>query len=418
MTDAPQNDGGRQALQSNVLKFLEDQIEKLRVTAPEWVRAIVYFMFCAAFIVVLFRVTAGEYIVAGHIDVTSNDGSVQSVLGYEVAANHVYYGVNSNGDFFAVLSLRSFLPVLWSGKFKTQIIHNHVPQRRTFDYGRWAGDFQNLTVLADGTSVAEHRQVESDAPSSGFFALTPEAYAGSARVATDRLVVDSVRLWNLKAIAKVHLTANTGVKLQYGGGQAEVTLAGDHARQLGNDYCFVMSRQRGGWIDVVEDSDWFGNVNERFPLPTVLRPYNERIKITGSARGEMWVRWMSPYELILFRRSDIAARVPMIAAEIQNLGIRVALAEAPLGDSYKTNVLFLGSAVPLNISQSIIAILAKYQVPLSVVRRNVSFKSGSDFQLEVGAQRDLQSVPQLTLSQIKGMLGAKDMSEFAIAGAK
>jgi hypothetical protein len=422
MTDAPQKDGGQQALQSNVVKFLEDQIDKLRTTAPEWVRAIVYFMFSAAFVVIVFRVTAGEYIVAGHIDVISSDGSVQQAVGYEVAANHVYYGVNSNGDFFAVLSLRKFLSVLWFGEFETQVIHDHISQVHIFEYGRWDGDFHNSPVKIDTTFTTDDRDGRSSTPKSDFLALLPEAYAAQPPMTMDRLVVDSVRLGELTDTAKVHLTAYYGsfkARLQYVGSDAELSMSGNRIRQLGNDYYFVVPGQSAGLINVL-DSGYLGfhSVSEQFSVPPGKHSYNKRFKLHSKEGGEIWVRWMTPYDLVLFSRNDIAARLSAITADLQRIGINVVLADAPLGDAFKTNVLFLGRSIPLSVAQSIIAILTRHQVPLAVVRRNVAFKKGTDLQIEVGAQQDLQGVPPLNASQIDKLLAAKTDMEFAIAGAE
>jgi hypothetical protein len=411
--DHPQPDGTPAALRASTIAFLEQQIDKLRETAPAWVRAIVYFMFCAAFIVVLFRFTAGDYVVGGHVELKGARGAV-SAVGYEVKVDHLY-AVNSNGDFYAVMSIRDFMPLLLTGKLTAKVYHASSYTRHELRYRRWSGTFEDLDIPIEGTTVGT--PPESLSESRGLsFDLIPSAFAEQAT--TGRLIIESVRMGKLDERGDAEVYVRLGddrYDLRYIADTITVPLRRNEVRQLGQDYfCPIpWSPTLTGYVSVKAHTGFFSSVHERFRFKQPLAAYNVRTSLPGDDGGEMIVRLASNYDFVLYRRGDIAPRSDALRAQLESAGFRVIVLEA--GDRLRTNVLYLGPKVPFTMARSVIALLARENVALAVVKRRSSFKNGNNLQMELGAQKEKQGSPQLTPQQIEAMLSAKSEGEFARA---
>ncbi len=407
---------GLNASRAGAIRFLEQQIDKLRETAPAWVRAIVYFMFCAAFVVVLFRLTAGDYVVGGHVEVKEPTGAV-SAVGYEVKLDRLY-AVNSTGDFYAVMSMREFMPLLVTGDLDAKIYHASTYRPYRLHYRRWSGNFEDLDINLEGTTVGAVATPVSDSelhPPS--FELISSAFADE--VTTARLIIESVRMGKLDDSADTEVYVRLGddrYDLRYITDTTTVPLRGTETRQLGQDYfCPIpWSPRLSGHVSLQAHTGFFTRVHERFRFNS-LPAYNIRTRIPGDDGGEMWVRLASNYDFMLFRRADIAPHLDAIRSQLERAGFRVIISEAPAGDTFRTNVLFLGSKVPFNMARLVVAVLAKENVPLALVKRRSSFKNGNDLQIELGGQREKQQAPPLSPQQIDAILSAKSESDFARA---
>ena len=193
-------------------------------------------MFCAAFIVVLFRFTVGDYVVGGHVELKGAKGAV-SAVGYEVKVDHLY-AVNSTGDFYAVMSIRDFMPLMLTGKLTAKVYHASNYTRQELHYRRWSGTFEDLDLPFEATSVGTPTAENPADAHAMSFDLIPSAFAQPAKT-TGRLIIESVRMGKLDERGEAEIYVRLGDErydLRYIADTTMVPLRRNEARQLGQDY--------------------------------------------------------------------------------------------------------------------------------------------------------------------------------------
>ena len=148
-----------------------------------------------------------------------------------------------------------------------------------------------------------------------------------------------------------------------------------------------------------------GRAPGRLPEP------GEELPFGGTMGSRLVVLMLSPDDVVVYAKDDIAAKLPRLKAALRRLGLGYVEQGAPLGETSETNALFVGTAVSAGNAQKALRVAQQLGVPIKTVRKR-ELKSGNQHQIQLGGVGALRDAAPLSASVMQQLLAAKNETEF------
>jgi hypothetical protein len=105
------------------MSFIQRIIENTLIKQPPWIQGTVLFIFVFLFIYMVIFTTQGSIILITELRIPQATGSAKPELGYQIALNHEFYGLNSAGQVRLDLSIPTYLAALAARKLQLTVAH-------------------------------------------------------------------------------------------------------------------------------------------------------------------------------------------------------------------------------------------------------------------------------------------------------
>ena len=393
-------------------------IDKYYMKQPQGLRSVTFGVFVFLFAYAFVKLVGGSVVFSGTVFEPNAAGQLQVAKNYDVRAGvDQLVGTNSKGEYHLILGNVQAAALLAEGALNVQV---------TDKDGHLRGGRGGLRVgISRATMSLDDLYLDAEAPTitqAGTrleLELFPVLHA--AELAGNRLFIRQVTSKNGGSVT-LRCVSGCGAagqplraSLSGGADAGPIRVVAGRTIAYDFDYYFDVPIDSDG-VDIASEpaaKSWFGK-DEHFVLgraPGRLPEPGEELPFGGTMGSRLVVLMLSPDDVVVYAKDDIAAKLPRLKAALRRLGLGYVEQGAPLGETSETNALFVGTAVSAGNAQKALRVAQQLGVPIKTVRKR-ELKSGNQHQIQLGGVGALKDAAPLSASVMQQLLAAKNETEF------
>jgi hypothetical protein len=394
--------------------FLSEKYEK----QPKWLRTTVYMLFAGLVALAMYQGTLGEFSVQGRVLRKTADGSLRPVQGVEVRVGDKYFGTNSRGMYYMVLGPSEYLTLYSSRMIQIDVSDSvNVYPRQTLSFTRMRKELQDITldnrVASAGVTLSEY---SPPTPARDGFSLVQNAWAFKQDMpVVARLFVTGIRTTHGRQ-ARIALRGGTSADLmsaRFRSAAGSIPVAARERVVFGQDYYLPVTSARGlTQSSIVMTTP---EAEETFPIRAEPAAGKE-MTLKGDEGSELTLVRLSPYDVTIFVKDDIRARLPALKDALKANAFRIVEMPAPLGTAGQTNALFGGSGVPYGTMQQVLKTVIDARIALKTVRPGLRLATNNPYEIQIGGVSAINgsaALPQATLAKLMSAPNAAEFTRHA-----
>ncbi len=398
------------------ITFVENFIAKYYKKQPPWIRSLTFLVFLVLFTHAFITIIGGEHAVRGRL-VRSVEGDVELARNHEIRIGDRFFATNSKGLFYLVLGPIEYYEMVFKGSIRLDINHNEeIFPSVNAHYRRVARELDDVSVPTSGAETRLSRE-NSSHPSP----LTIASIAWARQLSPgDRLFVIRVDLTTRSRVKEAQaqlVWGKSSMSLRFvhqmGEGRTTLPLISGRALRLAYDYYFDLGTgEPSGNAQIYLSGGAFSFYRESFKLE-LARPYGEPFEARSEAGNTLRVVRMTPFDVVIWDKADIAAAKNRIKSEFTAAGFRVVeKTYSPLGYGAQTNALFGGSAVTFSALQKVLRVVYEHGMQLKTIQYKLALRSGNKFEIQLGGSRYYDDAPVIETERLHQLMNATTEAEF------
>jgi len=402
------------------MNFLEQFISKHYLKQPKSVRTVTFVLFTLLFVYSTYRLIGGEFTVNGRM-LQKVEGGFKPAKNYDVQVGDKFFGTNSRGFYYIVLSPQQYYRVVMKGELTLGITKDEIifPSVRA-NFQRLDQAFEDIS-LPPLQQVSQLRGQEKLEDQEFDFLVTP-AWANPVQ-GGDRLFIQAVEMkpglsWIKEGAFEFQFNNNIQkltVAQAREGPAGLIPLVSGEKVLLGTDYHFKLPERLpsalSGKITLSASKGYFSSYAETFRVPS-NQTYGVSFTALGDQGSKLQLLLLLPYDLKTFDKKDVAHVKDKLASEFAQKGFRVLELRSPLGYEAQTNALFGGKQVPFTALQAVLRILAKHMIKIKTVQYRLDLKSGNPYEIQLGSSAAFDQAPPIPANRLQRLLTASTGEQF------
>lgn len=403
------------------MNFLEQFISKHYLRQPKPVRTVTFVMFTLLLVYATYRLIGGEFTVNGRI-LQKVEGGSKPAKNYDVQVGDRFFGTNSRGFYYIVLTPQQYYRVvinrgLTLGIGKDEFVFPSV--RATFQLLDQAFQDIELPPLQQVGQLRE--QGTSENPNFDF--LPRPAWADSVQ-GGDRVFIEAVEIrpglswikegtFELQANNNIHKLTVAQTRT---GPAGLIPLVSGEKLLLGTDYQFRLPERLpptfSGKIMLSASKGYFSSYAETFQVALENKKYGVSFTVLGDQGSKLHLLLLSPYDLKTFDKKDLAQVKAQLVSEFVQKGFRVLELRSPLGYEAQTNAIFGGKQVPFTALQAVLTIITKHMIKIKTIEYRVDLKSGNPYEIQLGSSAAFNQASPIPTNKLQQLLTASTEEQF------
>lgn len=404
--------------------FLEKFVAKHYARQPRWVRTTVYLIFALLLALTSYRLVAGEYSVRGRI-LQQTEGGFTPARMYEIQLGDRFFGTNSKGFYYLVLGPAEYYRLLATRELELEISSDAtIFPSQSVRFSRVRGQLADIKLGAVGE--VGWRGSGSRPARSMLDLLAPPLWAQGVP-GGDRLFLRSIRLTAAASPTEARLAFEANGRSQpllsarTKGPAGLIPVVRGEAILFEAEYYFPLSGDPGaaprGQVRLTAaPGKMFTQAitrgySESFQV-AAIPPYGRALTVTGDRGSEMTLAPMSPYDVTMYEKEDLAAVRDRLKEDQTNRGFRVVEAHSPLSYRGQTNALFGGKSVPFTALQEVLRVARARGVRIKTIQYRLDLRSKNPYEIQLGGSAAFNQRPAIPATTVTAILAAKTEEEF------
>jgi hypothetical protein len=395
-------------------------IDKYYMKQPKPVRTATFIVFVFLFAYAFVKLIGGEVVFSGTMIEPSGPNQWSLAKNYDISAGvDRLVGTNSKGEYHLIVGNAEAVALLARGTLKVRVTDKEGHVRTGRDGKTVSVDRLSMSLEPLPLDPEPEPQTVAHTGSRPQFGLLPVVHA--AALAGNRLFIRQLTSKNggsvtLRCVNGCSVAGQPLRASRAGGADAgPIPVVAGRTIAYDFDYYFEVPIDSDG-VDIAVapvSKSWFGR-EEHFVLgrsPGRLPEVGEELRYGGTIGSRLVVLMLSPDDVIVYAKDDIAAKLPQLKSALRSAGLGYVEQSAPLGDTSQTNALFVGSAVSVENAQKALRVAQQLDIRVKTVRKRDP-KSTNQHQIQLSGVAALNGTSALAPSVTQQLLSAKSDREF------